>query len=896
MLLFGIGGFFAYKNIFQEKTRNALELVSADAVFVFETYQAVMAWNQIVTQPVWGRLSGIPALQHAENSLLFLDSLVGKSGNLEKYLKGNQLSISLHPVGKEEFEFLFILSSPPKADFGLVNQMEKNLVDAVSISSRNYSNVNVKEYRNKENGKELTYARVGNLQILSFTSFLVEDAIRHAQNDALGGFKEKHKDLVEALPIPPGLGVLRLGSDGLSNFVKVISKGPNHSGLDDFFKNKVSANLELKFTENQILLEGLALLGEKPNIGFTANPLAAITFFKDFISNRTAAYFQYQLEDIHKISNLMETEFTFKSTVMGDIDNVLVKEGFLDDLTGHIGLLYLEKLNQEPQDKLLFLRSKDPQRQMDLLKKFTFGSDIESEVSRFTDSYRTKEILMITTEEFPAHMFNGNFSGFANTYVTFFGDILVFGNSIKAIKIFIDDIGNDNVWSKSLKHKKTLEDFSSGSAYNFVLDIPRFWPNILDASNPNWKSFFQKYSPQFQAIDKTYLKLAKSENRLNVRLELTYNLSQPKLDQQVILMENSSVTFEDKLIYGPQSIQNFNDKSLEFVVQDEQNRIHLITNEGEFVFSYELDDPVISEIFQFDFYKNNKLQLLFATKNFIYAIDRFGNLLPDFPIRFSQGRISHLNLLDYDNNRDYRFFISTMEGDLYLSDQSGLVLEGWNPKKINASLSVKPAHHRIAGIGDRMLALANTGELYLFNRRGDEELGSPIKLGESLGTDYVLLERGSAKETRLVTITQTGEIIMVNFLGEITYRNQLMRPDRETEFHLIKDQKDDRYVYAVHEYNKVSLLDSENNILFSKNIFSDDLQFQYFSFGADKNIFVVLDLNQEFIYLYDLKGNLLTSRPIDGSQKLEIKYSPAQNEYIIYVVSNNKFSEYRLPI
>lgn len=896
LILFGAGGFFVYQNFFQEKTRNALELVSSDAVLVFETYQAVMAWNQMVTQPVWERLSGIPALQQAEHSLLVLDSLVGKSGNLERYLKGNQLSISLHPVGKEEFDFLFILALPPNADFGLVSQLEKNLGKDVAVSSRNYSNVKVKEFRNKENEKELTYVRVGNLQIFSFTSFLVEDAIRHAQNDALGGFKEKHNDLIEALPRPPGLGVLRLGSDGLSNFVKVITKGPNHSGLDDFFKNKISANLELKFTETQILLEGLAILGGKSNSEFSADSQTSITFFKDFISNRTAAYFQYQLLDVDQIFNLLETEFPFKSTVIGEIDNVLVKEGFLNELTGHIGLVYLEKLNQEPQEKLLLLRSKDPQRQMDLLKKFTSGSDFDIDLSRFSDSHRGKEILIITTEEFPAHLFNGNFLGFGNTYVTMFGNVLIFGNSMKAIKIFLDDIGNDNVWSKSMKHKKTLEDLSSGSAYNFVLDVPRFWPNILEESSPNWKSFFQKYSPQIQAIDKTFLKLTKSDNQLNVRLELSYNLAQPKLNQQVILTESSSVTFNNNLIFGPKSIQNFNDNSVEFVVQDEQNSIHLITNEGDFVFSYELDGPLISEIFQLDYYKNNKLQLLFATRNFIYAIDRFGNLLPDFPIRFSQGRISHLNLIDYDNNRDYRFFISTMEGDLYLSDQYGKVLEGWDPQKLNSPPPVKPAHHRIAGIGDRMLSLTNSGELFLFNRRGDAELGSPIRLGENLRTNYILLERGSAKETRLVTVTQTGEIVMVNFLGEITYRNQLLRPDRETEFHLIKDQKDDRYVFAVHEYNKVSVLDSDRNLLFTKDIFSDALEFQFFSFGADKNIFVVLDSNQEFIFLYDLKGNLLTSRPIDGSQKLEIKYSATQNEYIIYVVSNNKFSEYRLPI
>ena len=278
-----------------------MELISSDAILVFETFEPVTAWNQMVTQPIWGKLSGIPALQKAESSLLFLDSLVGKSGNLERYLKGNQLSISLHPVGKEEFDFLFILAMPPNGDFGMVNRLEKNLGNSITVSSRNYSSIKVKEYRNKETENELTYARVGNLQILSLTSFLVEDAIRHAQNQALEGFSEKYSELIEALPTPKGLGVLRLGSDGLSVFVKGVSKETNFFGLNDFFKNKISANLEMKFSENRVLLDGMAFFGPKNNTGFNSNSVPAISLFKDYISNRTAAYFQYQLEGVRQV-------------------------------------------------------------------------------------------------------------------------------------------------------------------------------------------------------------------------------------------------------------------------------------------------------------------------------------------------------------------------------------------------------------------------------------------------------------------------------------------------------------------------------------------------------------------------------------------------------------------
>jgi hypothetical protein len=321
-----------------------------------------------------------------------------------------------------------------------------------------------------------------------------------------------------------------------------------------------------------------------------------------------------------------------------------------------------------------------------------------------------------------------------------------------------------------------------------------------------------------------------------------------------------------------------------------------LTNEGEEVFSYDLEGPIISEVFQFDFYKNGKLQLLFATKEKIYGIDRMGLPLPDFPLTLSGENIAGLNLLDYEGDRNYRIFASSEKGDLYLFDKYGMVLEGWNPKLIGTPLAVKPAHHRVAGIGDRMIALGNEGNIHFFNRRGEAEPGSPVQIKRELGSDYVLLERGTAKETQLVTVTKDGEVVMVNLLGEITFRNQLFRPDRESRFYLIKDRQEGRYLFVVHEYNKITVLDSDYKEVFSKSIMSKELLFQYFSFGSDRDILVVVDPTQEFIFLYGLDGELLNPIPINGNNKVEIEFSESQNEYTIYAIGSNGFAAYKLPL
>src|SRR5690606_8455291 len=105
-----------------------------------------------------------------------------------------------------------------------------------------------------------------------------------------------------------------------------------------------------------------------------------------------------------------------------------------------------------------------------------------------------------------------------------------------------------------------------------------------------------------------------------------------------------------------------------------------------------------------------------------------------------------------------------------------------------------------------------------------------------------------------------------------------------------------KFLFVVHEYNKISILNDQTALLFEKGMYSDDLTFQFFSFGGDKNIFVVIDKVQEFIYLYNLHGELLNTRPLDGNCQVEVLYSGTNNEYSIMAIHGNRFSEFKMPL
>jgi len=889
--------FYVYKfGLPISSKRNALELVSSEAILVFETTEPVMAWNQLVSQPFWQRLSELPALDQAERQIMTLDSILGKGGRLERALRGNQFVVSLHPVGREDFDFLYTIAFADKGGLELLKDLETKLPPLSRINIRNYSNVEIKELQSLDLERNLSYTLIGNVFVASYSSFLVEEAIRYSQSANLSDFKSIHEPLFDALPSPKGLGVFRVSSSGLGRIISGVTRDVELKMIQSFSREGTSANLELKFLDQKIILEGRAFFPDGKEFNFNSSSGSDVKVFQNLVSNRTSVFHQYSLKDLKQLKVVDDDAFAFTSTLKGDIEKELIQKDFFNNFSGELAFVLFELIPNEPQDKILLVKTGSIDDQLGILKSFALshGGSLMGELP--LDFYQEQEIFMISSDEFPAHLFGGKFQGFSDTYITAVGDVIVMSNSSKSMKLFVDDINNDNTWGKSLNQKRMLDNLSSDHGYHFMINTPRFWTAVLEKSSPNWQPFFQKYAPQIKSMDLISLKVKEHEKANQVMLEWSYNLSPIKAVQDVLLTENRSVQFQNRLTYGPINVQNFIDRSQEFVLQDIEDNLYLFTSEGEQVFGFPLDGPIISDIFQVDFYKNGKLQLLFATENQVYIIDRLGNLIPDYPLSLPGETFTHLNLVDYSNTRDYRFFLGTTTGKLILLDKNGDALEGWNPNQIRGSLAVKPAHHRIAGVGDRMVALSTIGELYFFNRRGEIEPGSPIRLGDGLSSDYILLERGSARESRLVTITKEGEVVQVNLRGELTYRNQLMRPDRESKFHLIKDQKEDRYLFVVHEYNKVTVLNNEYKPMFTVDLFSEELDFQFFSFGTDKNIFVIVDKNQEFIYLYNLEDILLNTLPISGDSKVVVRYSGSQNDYTIFAASGNRFSEYRLPL
>lgn len=878
------GGLELYQKFIFSRKINSLELISSDAVFVFETEKADQTWNELLGQPVWNVLAKFPAFQSFSSQLTSLDSILGGNGFLSKTLRNKQVTVSYHATGVDNFSLLYTVNFGSNSPAELLQEFKSKIPANAKFQSRKYSDQEIFEYLDPSNTRQWSITVLNNVVLISSSSFVIEEAIRFFLSENPNRLSDK---LGDQLSDDPGLGRLILTSKGIGKLLSGVSSARESGAIQEFHLSDHLVALNLGFEENQLVFKGALQLENE--INFIPSVKAQFPDFEKLISNRTQAITQINLDGIYEAQKLQNPAFTPKSTIRGEVQTRLIDRGFLDNLSGEIYHLELEPLGNQAQNLAILIKTTQPEQVWAYLKEFRNNTEIQA-----GDFYRENEILFFPEEEFPAHLFNGKFTGFEQTHLSLIGDILVMTNSAPGMKLILDDYFQGNTWSRKSPENASRA-ISPSSGYSKTYFLPKIWNRWIQSSNPTWSTYLQKFASEFQNFPMVSFRINQlpsgSEAVLIVNFA-TENTPVAVEKKTFELVSRKQFALPAKVIYGPKSVKNFNDNSEDLIVQDENNVLYLINSAGEQVYSQKLSGPIISETFQIDYYKNGKLQVLLATSDHLYAIDRLGNPLPDFPIALAQEKISQLHLVDYEQTREYRYFISTEKGNLLLLDKFGKPLEGWNPLALGEEVLGGAFHIRVPGKGDFMVAQGNSGKVYFFTRRGEKQPGSPLDLGKGINSP---MQVTNGTSPTIMAVTEGGELIGGSFSGEILYRNQLVKSNRDDRFDLIADQKGLTFLILVRQFNQTLVLSEREETLMTLPIAEKNAWFGYFDFGDSRKILAVTDPEQGFGYLYDLKGNLLTNTPLESEGEIQISHQPSLGQLLIRTRSANQVFEYVIP-
>ncbi len=154
------------------------------------------------------------------------------------------------------------------------------------------------------------------------------------------------------------------------------------------------------------------------------------------------------------------------------------------------------------------------------------------------------------------------------------------------------------------------------------------------------------------------------------------------------------------------------------LVQDSANDLLCLDPNGELLWTYPLKNPVRSNVFMVDIFKNNKHQVVFNTDRTIYLLDRNGKDVGRFPLHFSSEITSPVQVFDYSKNKNYRIWFSTRNHYTYNYTLDGKMAEQFRPFYFEEMIT-QPIYFASTGVSDYIILISQTGKVIGISRKGE---------------------------------------------------------------------------------------------------------------------------------------------------------------------------------
>ncbi|WP_303319095.1 ribonuclease HII [Flavivirga abyssicola] len=312
------------------------------------------------------------------------------------------------------------------------------------------------------------------------------------------------------------------------------------------------------------------------------------------------------------------------------------------------------------------------------------------------------------------------------------------------------------------------------------------------------------------------------------------------------ISEELNIKLNTDILTNPQFVKNHITKQKEIVVQDINNNLHLISNKGKILWKKQIQGAVLGPIEQIDIYKNGRLQLAFATSNMVYVIDRNGNNVAPFPMKFNKGITQPLSVFDYDKNKNYRLLI-TQGKNVLMYNVKGQTVNGFTFKSANKTIICQPKHFRI-GSKD-YISFKTQSKLYILDRTGKTRI-TP-KTSSSFSNQPIYLYNN-----KFATTTSDGNLITIDTRGNASIKSLNL----SEKHHLETTSK----TLVMLDENKLSIK--------SKTIELDygDYSTPRIFYINDKIYVAITDKQAHKIYLYDSQAKLLPNFPVYGNSSITL--------------------------
>ncbi len=415
-------------------------------------------------------------------------------------------------------------------------------------------------------------------------------------------------------------------------------------------------------------------------------------------------------------------------------------------------------------------------------------------------------------------------------------NFFIFTGSTDMLQNIIANYQNKTTLNEKIYFQNAQEHLSDASSLMQVVNADAlkaiFDKNLEDNSNYTLDNY------KISALQFIY-----ENNFAHINAILQRSKSQASLNS---VSEELNIKLDTDVLTNPQFVKNHITGQKEIVVQDINNNLYLISNKGKILWKKQIHGPVLGAIEQIDIYKNGRLQLAFATARRVYVIDRNGNNVGPFPLKFNDNITQPLSVFDYENTKNYRLMV-TQGNQVVMYNTKAQIVSGFTFKTANDAIICQPKHFRI-GTKD-YISFKTQNKFYILNRTGKSRV-TP-KTSNTYSKQPVFVYKNN-----FTTTTTDGNLVTIDTKGNVSTKT----------LNLSKN-------HHVTTTNKTLVTFNENKLsIKGKTVEMDygDYKSPDIFYINDKIYIAITDVQAHKIHLFDSQAKLLSNFPVYGNSSMAL--------------------------
>ncbi|MAP05715.1 MAG: hypothetical protein CMP79_03645 [Formosa sp.] len=422
-----------------------------------------------------------------------------------------------------------------------------------------------------------------------------------------------------------------------------------------------------------------------------------------------------------------------------------------------------------------------------------------------------------------------------STY-TIIDEFIVFSDNETTLEDFISKYTNQNSLAQSQGYQSIQKTLSDEASYHETFDSNRLAMVLNSRLGTNMTA------ESLEAFQNSSFQVVKDDN--TIHFNGLIQKQRPVSNTQKVT-EVFSFKLDAQIIGDIQFVKNHQTKQKDILVQDVENQLYLISNEGVVRWKKRMSAPILGPVEQVDLFKNGRLQMVFATENKLYVLDRLGRDVGRFPLTFKDKISQPLAVFDYDKTRNYRFLV-TQGANLLMYDGNGKRVKGFK-YKADSKINNTPKHVRYRS--KDYIVFSEGKNLKILDRRGKIRIGVKETINFSDQNLYFYKNKFS-------TLDANGDFVQVDTKGRLSL--QPLGFESGTQ---------------ITAFSKTLVAQWNNNL----QIKAQKATLDYGNYSPPKLFYLndkiyisITDLQSNKVWFYDSQGKVLPDFPVYGASNVDL--------------------------